>query len=77
MPYDAPGFDLAAILYAVHPEQGYFGVSEPGTVTVGSDGTMRFAPGGTGKVRSLILDPSKKDDVIDTLIAVDLKVRHR
>jgi hypothetical protein len=69
-PYDAPGFDLAAILYAVHSDRGYFGLSDSGSVILGNDGRMKFTPGGAGSVRSLTLDPSKKDQMVETLVAV-------
>ena len=31
MPYDAPSWAMAAMLYAVHPEDGYFKLSDNGT----------------------------------------------
>jgi len=34
MPYDAPAPALAALLYAVHPDDGYFTLSDPGTIAV-------------------------------------------
>ena len=34
MPYDAPSQALAAVLYAVSPEDNYFELSEPGTISV-------------------------------------------
>src|SRR6185436_10851851 len=37
MPYDAPASALAAVLHAVHPDEGYFKVSDPGTITVLDD----------------------------------------
>lgn len=69
MPYDAPLHDLAALHYAVHPESGFYTLSEPGTVSVGDDGAMRFAPG-SGNVRRLIVDAAKKDAALDALIAI-------
>ena len=33
MPYDASAPALAAVLYAVHPDDGYFKLSEPGTIS--------------------------------------------
>jgi hypothetical protein len=63
MPYDAPSWDLAAAHYAVHPDSGFFQLSEPGTVTVGDDSLMAFMPG-TGNIRSLIVDPAKKSEAL-------------
>jgi hypothetical protein len=64
MPYDAPSPGLAAALYAAHPDDGYFKLSEPGTITVLDDGQTKFTPGAGGKHRYLIADPAQKDKVI-------------
>lgn len=64
MPYDAPAPGMAAALYAVHPDDGYFNLSEPGTITVSDDGATRFTPGAGGKHRYLIADPAQKDKII-------------
>ena len=64
MPYDAPSSGLAAALYAVHPDDGYFKLSEPGTITVLDDGQTKFTPGAGGKHRYLIADPAQKEKVI-------------
>jgi hypothetical protein len=70
MPYDAPSYDLAGALYAVHPESGLFSLSEPGSLVVDDSGRFRFTAGGGGKVRSLIVDPGRKDKIIDTYIEI-------
>ena len=57
MPYDAPASALAAVLHAVHPEDGYFTLSDPGTITVQDDGRTRFTPAADGRHRYLIVDP--------------------
>jgi hypothetical protein len=64
MPYDAPAPALAAMLYAVHPDDGYFKLSEPGTITVLEDGRTMFTASAAGKHRYLIADPEQKDRVI-------------
>ena len=63
MPYDAPAPGMAAALYAAHPDDGYFKLSEPGTITVLEDGRTKFTPGAGGKHRYLIADPSQKDKI--------------
>jgi hypothetical protein len=68
MPYDAPGYDLAAAHYAVHPDSGFFQLSEPGTLAVSDDGAMRFVPGG-GKVRALAVVAEKREETIAALVA--------
>ena len=64
MPYDAPAAALAAVLYAVHPDDGYFKLSDPGTISVLDDGRTRFTPAADGKHRYLIVDPAQKERVI-------------
>ena len=64
MPYDAPAPALAAVLYAVQPDEGYFTLSEPGTITVLDDGRTRFAPQAGGKHRYLIVDPAQQARVM-------------
>lgn len=64
MPYDAPSPGLAAALYAAHPDDGYFKLSEPGTVTVQDDGKTRFTTGANGKHRYLIADPAQKEKIV-------------
>jgi hypothetical protein len=64
MPYDAPASALAAVLYAVQPDEGYFTLSAPGTISVLDDGRTRFAPQADGKHRYLIVDPAQKARVM-------------
>ena len=64
MPYDASAPALAAVLYAVQPDEGYFTLSEPGTISVLDDGRTRFAPQADGKHRYLIVDPAQKARVV-------------
>jgi purine nucleosidase len=66
MPYDRPTWDLTAALEAVRPEHGYFGRSEPGVVSVDSNGATRFAPG-QGDRQYLRLDPSKRAEILEVL----------
>jgi hypothetical protein len=65
-PYDPPSYDMAGSLYAVHPDQGFFKLSEPGSIAVADNGRLSFTPGPTGKVKSLILDPTQKEKLIQT-----------
>ena len=68
MPYDAPLHDVAAMYYA-HKTDGPFSLSDPGTLSAGADGKIVFAPG-TGTARKLVVDPSKKTEALDALIAM-------
>jgi inosine-uridine nucleoside N-ribohydrolase len=58
-PHDRPCWDLTSVLYAVHPDRGYFGLSAPGRVTVGDDGITRFAPQDKGPHRFLTISPDQ------------------
>jgi purine nucleosidase len=69
MPYDTPAYDLAAVHYAVHPDSGFFELSEAGSVAVADNGEMKFVPG-DGNVRSLVVDPAKKTDTVAALVAI-------
>ena len=63
MPYDAPASALAAMLQAVQPEEGFFKLSDPGTISVQDDGRTQFTPGPEGRHRYLIVDPAQKERV--------------
>jgi hypothetical protein len=52
------------VLYAVQPDESYFTLSEPGTITVLDDGRTRFAPQADGRHRYLTVDPAQKPRVI-------------
>ncbi len=68
MPYDAPTSAMAAVLYAVRSQAGYFKLSEPGTIRVLDDGSAQFTPTPEGKHRHLILDPAQQEAVLKTYI---------
>jgi len=70
MPYDAPTWDMTAVLYAVRPEAGFFKLAEPGTITILSDGSTKFSASTGGKHRYLILDPSQKENIVKTYIEI-------
>jgi inosine-uridine nucleoside N-ribohydrolase len=66
MPYDAPSWAMAAMLYALRPKENYFKLSEPGTIIVSDDGRTSFALSDNGRHRYLILDPAQKERIIRT-----------
>jgi hypothetical protein len=63
MPYDAPAVAMAAALYAVRPQENYFKLSDPGTVSVADDGRIGLTPAAGGKHRTLIADAAQKDRI--------------
>lgn len=70
MPFDMPASALAATLYAVHAEAGYFQLSDPGTISVLDDGRTRFTPGTEGKHRYLVVDPGKTEEIVGLYTAL-------
>jgi inosine-uridine nucleoside N-ribohydrolase len=66
MPYDSPTGALSAVLYASRPQENYFKVSDPGTISVQDDGRTRFTASANGKHRHLILDPSQTEHIVKT-----------
>ena len=68
MPYDRPTWDLTAVLYAVRPAAGFFTLSGKGRITVDAAGKTELTPDPKGTHRYLILDPSMRGRVRDTLV---------
>jgi hypothetical protein len=68
MPYDAPTYAMSPLLYAVREKQGYFKLSDPGTISVLDDGRTKFTRAVEGKHRYLILDPEQKERVVKTYV---------
>lgn len=70
MPYDAPSYDLAAAHYAVHPDSGFFRLSEPGSISVSGDGRVAFSADAAGNARSLLVEPSDKERAIGSFVEI-------
>ena len=51
--HDRPTWDLTSVLYAVRPDDNYFGLSERGSVSVEDDGFTTFTPQADGRDRYL------------------------
>jgi inosine-uridine nucleoside N-ribohydrolase len=66
MPYDAPTWDMSAVLHAVRPKEGYFKASEPGVISVTAEGGTRFSPSPDGRHQYLILPPDQHERIIKT-----------
>jgi hypothetical protein len=62
-PSEVTGQATAAVLYAANQKEGYFKLSDPGTIEVLADGRTRFAPSANGKHRYLIADAEQKERV--------------
>jgi hypothetical protein len=64
MPYDAPSWAMAASLYAARPNEGYFKLSDPGTIHVRDDGGTSFAASDQGRHRYLVNDAAQKGRIL-------------
>lgn len=68
MPYDAPTYAIAPLLFAVREKEAYFKLSEPGTISVTDDGRTKFTASPEGKHRYLIVDPEQKERVLKAYV---------
>ncbi|XAM00906.1 nucleoside hydrolase [Phycisphaeraceae bacterium D3-23] len=66
-PHNRPTWDLTSVLYAVRPDEGYFGLSQPGQVTVADDGKTAFTPSPDGTHRRLTITPQEKPRTLEAL----------
>jgi hypothetical protein len=70
MPYDAPAPALAAMLSTIKSKDGYFRLSDPGTLSLSNDGKVVLQPSAQGPHRLLKADPAQRERV--TKIYVDM-----
>jgi inosine-uridine nucleoside N-ribohydrolase len=59
-PHNRPCWDLTSVLHAIYPDRGYFGLSEPGQVTVANDGVTKHTPAKNGKHRFLTVSQEQR-----------------
>jgi hypothetical protein len=64
MPYDAPVPGMAAALHAVHPDKGYFQLSDPGTFTLDAAGKLSFTPSPQGRHRRILPNEARRQEVL-------------
>jgi hypothetical protein len=70
MPYDRETWDLTSVLFAVRPDRGYFGLSDPGTVSVDAAAVTQFTFFPEGKHRYLTVSPEQIAAVREMLVAL-------
>ncbi len=68
MPYDTAPWAMSAALYAGRPKEGYFKLSEPGTISLRDDGRTVFKPSAQGVHKYLIQDPAQRDKVVQAYV---------
>ncbi|MCL2346633.1 MAG: nucleoside hydrolase [Planctomycetaceae bacterium] len=64
---DQATFDLTSALYAVRPDRGYFGLSEPGDVSFDEKAITHFSPNPNGKSRYMTVTPEQIAQVREAL----------
>ena len=67
-PHSRPTWDLTSVLFAVHPERGYFDISPPGSIVVEADGFTRFSPLADGRHRYLKLSDAQRIRTLEALV---------
>lgn len=67
-PHNRPNWDLTSVLFAVHPDRGYFDISPSGTVVVDEQGATSFTESAQGKHRYLIATPEQRIRVREALV---------
>jgi purine nucleosidase len=67
-PHARPTWDLTSVLYAVHPDRGYFNLSPAGTVAIEKDGFSAFAASSAGRHRYLILPTECPGRVLEAFV---------
>jgi hypothetical protein len=67
-PHNRPTWDLTSVLAVVRPDRGYFGLSQPGRVTIGADGRTTFEPAADGRDRHLTATPEQAARGIEAFV---------
>ena len=66
--YDGPSQALAAVLSTVSPDEQFFDLSEPGTITILDNGRTRFTPAAGGRHHYLLARAEQKSRVLETYV---------
>lgn len=66
--HDHATWDPTAVLYAVRPSDGYFSLSDPGRISVQSDGSARFAQSPDGLHRYLIVNDEQRARALEAMM---------
>jgi inosine-uridine nucleoside N-ribohydrolase len=74
-PYDRPTWDITAALYAVRPNDGYFSLSEPGSIHVDEKGVTTLNPAADGKHRYLVMNDAQRARALEAMILLSSQPR--
>jgi inosine-uridine nucleoside N-ribohydrolase len=75
VPYDRPTWDITAALYAIRPDDGYFSLSEPGTIQVDNLGYTTLVPSAAGKHRYLVMNDVQRARALEAMILLSSQPR--
>lgn len=67
-PYDRPTWDITAALYAIRPNDGYFSLSQPGSISVDAAGVTTLVPSADGKHRYLVMNDVQRARALEAMI---------
>ncbi len=67
-PYDRPTWDVTAALYAIRPNDGYFSLSEPGSIHVDATGVTTLIPSAAGQHRYLVMNDVQRARALEAMI---------
>lgn len=70
MPYSRQTWDLTAVLYAMEPDAGYFGVSPDGVISIDENGRSVFTPSPGGNHHYLTVDGLQKRRIRAHLVSM-------
>jgi hypothetical protein len=75
--HDRPCWDESSVLWAVFPDRGFFGLSEPGRVKVLDDGFTRFMPAGKNQPgrrdRFLTMNSVQQSRALEAIVQLTLQ----
>jgi hypothetical protein len=70
--HDRPCWDQSSVLWAVYPDRGYFGLSQPGRISVNDEGFTQFkgAKNGKGSQRDrfLTMTPEQQSRALEAMV---------
>jgi len=74
-PYDRQTWDITAALYAVRPNDGYFSLSQPGTIGVDAAGVTTLVPAADGKHRYFVMNDVQRARALEAMILLSSQPR--
>jgi inosine-uridine nucleoside N-ribohydrolase len=74
-PYDRPTWDVTAALYAIRPDDGYFSLSESGSIHVDATGVTTLIPAAGGKHRYMVMNDVQRARALEAMILLSSQPR--